>query len=136
MDGEIIGVWPASKCGTGLDTLMPWERQALEERWGAYPNPPDRDTSNIAAQKLDLLRKALSLGGAHLIVKALEAGLRRALATIGFDCEITFCNISRPDELHRAFIGGKHVFQIRESHADDSWLDWPKNGNASVQIYS
>ena len=44
MDGQIIGVWPAAKCGTGLDTLLPWEREALEQHWGAYPNPPPRDT--------------------------------------------------------------------------------------------
>jgi hypothetical protein len=27
-------------CASGLETVMPWERKALEEPWGFYPNPP------------------------------------------------------------------------------------------------
>ncbi len=44
IDGQIIGVWPPEKCGAGLDSLLPWERKALDERWGFYPDPPPRDT--------------------------------------------------------------------------------------------
>src|SRR4051812_26242672 len=89
---------------------------------------------NSALAKLDLLRQALSLGGAYLIVKALKACLRRVLAGIGVDCEIAFRNHSSPDQLDRAFISRQHAFQIRESHADDSWFERSKSGNASVHI--
>lgn len=42
IDGEIAAQWPSAMCATfiGVETLMPWERKALEEPWGAYPNPP------------------------------------------------------------------------------------------------
>ena len=33
IDGVIAGVWPPAKCGTGLDSLLPWERKALDEHW-------------------------------------------------------------------------------------------------------
>lgn len=41
IDGEIAGQWPAAMCGNTVQTVMPWERQALEKLWGAYPNPPE-----------------------------------------------------------------------------------------------
>jgi hypothetical protein len=40
--GELARQWPAAMCATGVDSLMPWERQALELPWGSYPNPPVR----------------------------------------------------------------------------------------------
>jgi len=42
MEGKITGQWHAAMCGTylGADTLMPWERKALEEPWGSYPDLP------------------------------------------------------------------------------------------------
>lgn len=40
IDGEIAGQWPAAMCGNVAQTVMPWERKALEKLWGAHPNPP------------------------------------------------------------------------------------------------
>ena len=39
IDGEMAGQWPAAMCGSTVQAVMPWERQALEKLWGAYPNP-------------------------------------------------------------------------------------------------
>ena len=41
-DGELAAQWPAAMCATfiGAETLMPWERKALEDVWGQYPAPP------------------------------------------------------------------------------------------------
>ena len=41
-DGVLAGQWHAATCATflGADTLMPWERRALEQPWGFYPSPP------------------------------------------------------------------------------------------------
>lgn len=44
LDGQIVAVWPPMKCGAGLDSLLPWERKALDENWGIYPDPPPRDS--------------------------------------------------------------------------------------------
>lgn len=38
--GELAGQWPAAMCEDMTQTLFPWERKALEERWGFYPSPP------------------------------------------------------------------------------------------------
>jgi len=42
IDGAIAGRWHAAMCATylGVDTLMPWQRRALEQPWGFYPNSP------------------------------------------------------------------------------------------------
>jgi len=40
IDGELAGQWPAAMCGNVVQTVMPWERQALEKLWGSHPNPP------------------------------------------------------------------------------------------------
>lgn len=40
IDGEMAGQWPAAMCDGVLQTLMPWERKALEKPWGFYPSPP------------------------------------------------------------------------------------------------
>jgi hypothetical protein len=29
-------------CAVGTDTMIPWERRALEEPWGFYPDTPRR----------------------------------------------------------------------------------------------
>ena len=39
-DGKIASKWPAEMCDSGMHTVMPWERKALEAPWGFYPNPP------------------------------------------------------------------------------------------------
>ena len=44
IDGELAGKWPAEWCASGLHTVFPWERKALEGPWGFYPDPPPRDT--------------------------------------------------------------------------------------------
>jgi len=43
VDGELTGQWPAGMCDSGIHSVMPWERKALEARWGFYPNLPTRD---------------------------------------------------------------------------------------------
>jgi hypothetical protein len=40
VDGELAGQWPAAMCASGLETVMPWERKALEQPWGSHQNPP------------------------------------------------------------------------------------------------
>jgi len=39
-NGELAGQWPAAMCTDTKQTLTKWERNVLEMRWGAYPNPP------------------------------------------------------------------------------------------------
>ena len=45
IDGEMAGQWPAAMCGNVVQTVMPWERRALEKPWGSYPNPPQATDS-------------------------------------------------------------------------------------------
>ena len=40
IDGEIAGQWPAAMCNSGMDTVTPWERKALERPWGSFRDPP------------------------------------------------------------------------------------------------
>jgi hypothetical protein len=37
IDGEMAAQWPAAMCEDMTQTLLPWEREVLEEPWGFYP---------------------------------------------------------------------------------------------------
>jgi hypothetical protein len=38
--GELMGQWPAIRCGDVTQTTAPWERDMLEKPCGSYPPRP------------------------------------------------------------------------------------------------
>jgi hypothetical protein len=42
--GELMGQWPATRCGDVKQTTAPWERDMLAKPWGSYPLRPPQAT--------------------------------------------------------------------------------------------